>query len=57
MKFAIKLCCNITSQKQSDKLNSTAGNLQILSSKCIESESADDDGSKLFWLLASLTSN
>lgn len=48
MEFAIELCCNITSEKERDELNSTARDLKILSSERIKSESADDDGSKLF---------
>lgn len=57
MKFAIELCCNITSENKSDELNRTARDLQVLCSKCVESESANDDGSKLIQLLALLTSN
>jgi hypothetical protein len=47
VEFAVKLGRNPTTEEEGSELNRTAGNLEVLGSKCIESKSSNNDGSEL----------
>jgi hypothetical protein len=44
-----------TADQESEELDCTAGDLEILCSECIEAEGLDDDGCELLLLLVSFT--
>lgn len=48
MEFTIELSCDITTKEESKELNGTAGDLEVLCSKGVESKGSNDDGSELF---------
>lgn len=50
MEFPVKLGRNETSNQQSQELDCTTGNLEVLSAQSIETEGANNDGSELFFV-------
>jgi hypothetical protein len=48
VEFTVELGCDIAAEKESEELDGTARDLEVLCSKGVEAESSNDNGGELF---------